>query len=301
MAQPSPSISAPEWLQDIVLPLVTPFKDDVLDLDAAQRLAAHYRDAGISALVLFGSTGEGNLIAPGEKARMFQAVREAVDLPLVIGAGGVDTREVGAALKRFDRLDPAGYLIPPPYYLRPSQEGILWHYRELAGMTGSPIILYDIAPRTGVGMTIETLESLFAIPHVVAVKACHRGLLEVLAQRQGIPGVCGDDVSLLAHLERGGMGAISAAAHVRPDLFVALARLIRMGLHPQACDLFKQLKPVVRLLYAEPNPAPIKKYLCQQGWLRDELRRPMTPASLELGLRLRRATDRLPAAVKASG
>jgi 4-hydroxy-tetrahydrodipicolinate synthase len=289
MTQPLPGM-----LDGIVLPMVTPLKNDEIDLAAAQRLALFYQKAGVRALVLFGSTGEGNLFDHAEKTRVIQAVRECVDLPLIIGAGGVDTREVAAAIKRYDKLDPAGYLVPPPYYLRPSQRGILWHYQKLSSTTGRPIILYDVAPRTGVAMTVETMETLGHLPNIVSVKACHANTLKVLTSRGNLPVYCGEDLALMDHWERGGAGAISAAAHVRPDLFLALQRLIRAGESARAKRLFQALKPVIRLLYAEPNPAPIKKYLSQQGLIEDELRRPMTPASPELGLRLKRAVERLP-------
>jgi 4-hydroxy-tetrahydrodipicolinate synthase len=282
-------------LDGVMLPMVTPFNNDAIDLAAAQRLATYYRDAGVSSLLLFGSTGEGNLIAHADKLRMFQAVRECVDLPIVIGAGGVDTREVAAALKRFDKLDPAAYLIPPPYYLRPPQAGIIWHYQTLAHATERPIILYDIVQRTGSAMTVETMETLFQMPNIVGVKACDPDILEVLVVRGIVPACCGEDTALLDYLDRGGRCAISAAAHVRPDLFVELLRLARTGNHAHAKHLFQALKPVIRLLYSEPNPAPIKKFLAQEGLISDELRRPLMPASADLGLRLRRAVDRLAA------
>lgn len=283
------------WLDGIILPMVTPFRNGAIDVNAAQRLAVHYRDAGVSSLVLFGSTGEGNLVTPSEQARMFEAVSEAIDLPLLVGAGGVDTRSVVASVRRLDRLMPAGYLVPPPYYLRPAQDGIVWHYRQIAQATVNPIILYDVAARTGSAMTVQTMETLYALPNIVGVKACDASLLGALVARSDMRVLCGEDRALLSHFERGGRGAISASAHIRPDLFVALFNYARAGHHEDANALFMVLKPLIRLLFSEPNPAPIKKYLAHEGWLCDELRAPMTPASNDLGLRIRRVVQRLPA------
>jgi 4-hydroxy-tetrahydrodipicolinate synthase len=277
------------------LPMVTPLRQGRVDLPAACRLARHYRDAGVSGLVLFGSTGEGNLITLAEKLEMIHAIRDESDaLPIMIGVGGVDTGGVAAAIRRLDATRPAGYLVPPPYYLCPSQAGILWHYRQLAWATDRPLVLYNIPKRTGVALTVETMEALARCPTIAAVKECNPAVLDALRQRGRIAALCGEDKTLLTHFLAGGRGAIPAAAHIRPDLFVAMMRLARAGRAEEARQLFDALAPVIRLLFAEPNPAPVKKALALQGLINDELRMPLTPASRALGARLQRAIARLP-------
>ena len=160
--------------EGIWLPMVTPMRAGHVDCEAAQALARYYRNAGIAGLVLFGSTGEGNLLSLPEKIDMIEAIRtDPHALPLVFGAGGVDTRGVAAAIRRLDKLSPAGYLVPPPYYLCPSQQGILWHYRQIAWATERPVILYNIPKRAGVAMTVETMETLAALPQFGSVKECN--------------------------------------------------------------------------------------------------------------------------------
>jgi 4-hydroxy-tetrahydrodipicolinate synthase len=276
--------------------MVTPLRQGRVDLPAARRLARYYRDAGMAGLVLFGSTGEGNLLTLTEKIEMIQAIREDADaLPIVIGAGGVDTGGVATAVRRLDVTQPAAYLVPPPYYLGPSQAGIIWHYRQIAWATGRPLILYNIPKRTGVQMTVETMETLARSPTIVAVKECNPSMLHTLRQRGRIAALCGEDKALLAHFRNGGTGAIAASAHIRPDLFARMMQLARNGREAEARDIFEALSPVIRLLFAEPNPAPIKKALALQGFISDELRMPMTPASRALAARLQRAIARLPA------
>jgi 4-hydroxy-tetrahydrodipicolinate synthase len=278
------------------LPMVTPLRQGRVDLLAAQRLARFYRDAGISGLVLFGSTGEGNLLTLTEKIEMVQAIRDDADaLPIMIGAGGVDTGGVATAIRRLDALHPAGYLVPPPYYLCPSQAGIMWHYRQITWATDRPLVLYNIPKRTGVQMTVETMEALARCPTIVAVKECNPTVLQTLRQRGRIATLCGEDKALLTHFHAGGTGAIPASAHVRPDLFVKMMRLAQAGQADAARDLFDALSPVIRLLFTEPNPAPVKKALALQGLINDELRMPLTPASRALAARLQRAIARLPA------
>uniref|UniRef100_UPI0039F03B92 4-hydroxy-tetrahydrodipicolinate synthase n=1 Tax=Bordetella sputigena TaxID=1416810 RepID=UPI0039F03B92 len=278
------------------LPMVTPLRQARVDFPAAQRLARHYRDAGVSGLVLFGSTGEGNLLTLTEKIEMIQAIRDDTPaLPIMLGAGGVDTGGVAAAIRRLDATHPAGYLVPPPYYLCPSQAGIIWHYRRIAWATDRPLVLYNIPKRTGVQMTVETMEALATCPTIVAVKECHPAVLQTLRRRGRITALCGEDKALLAHFSDGGLGAIPASAHVRPDLFVRMMRLAQTGQAEAARELHDALSPLVRLLFAEPNPAPVKKALALQGMIDDELRMPLTPASRALAARLRKVIARLPA------
>lgn len=281
--------------EGIWLPMVTPMRGGHVDLDAAQALARYYRNAGMAGLVLFGSTGEGNLVGTPEKIDMIEAITsDAHALPLVLGVGGVDTRGVAAAVRRLDRYAPAGYLVPPPYYLGPSQAGIAWHYRQIAWATERPIILYNIPKRAGVAMTVETMEALAAMPNFGAVKECNPSVLAALNARGRLDALCGEDLALLDHFLAGGRGAIPAAAHLYPERFVEIMQLARDGQAHAARELFEPLVPLIRLLFSEPNPAPIKRALAMQGLIADELRMPMTPASRELGSRLQRAMKRMP-------
>ena len=278
--------------EGIWLPMVTPMRGGRLDLDAAQALARYYRNAGLAGLVLFGSTGEGNLLSLPEKIEMIEAIAsDPHALPLVFGAGGVDTRGVAAAIRRLDKYRPAGYLVPPPYYLGPAQAGILWHYRQIAWATARPIILYHIPKRAGVTMTVETMEALAALPNFTAVKECNPSVLAALNARGTLTALCGEDLALTDHFLAGGRGAIPAAAHLFPDRHVEIMQLARDGHAEAARELFEPLRGLIRLLFAEPNPAPIKRALALQGLIADELRMPMTSASRELGQRLQRAMN----------
>ncbi|ARP96077.1 4-hydroxy-tetrahydrodipicolinate synthase family protein [Bordetella genomosp. 13] len=276
-------------LEGLWLPMITPMRQGRIDLYAAQALARRYREAGIAGLVLFGSTGEGSLLGVGEKCDMIEAVRsDDHALPVVVGATGIDTRSVAALVRRLDRLAPAGYLIPPPCYLRPSQAGIVWHYHQIAWTTERPVILYNIPERTGVAMTVDTIETLARDPQYAGVKECNPVLLMALNQRGQVRALCGDDTMLMEHFSSGGTGAIPAAAHLYPERFVAMMRAARAGHMDRAEALFAPLRKLIRLLYAEPNPGPIKRALSMQGLVADELRQPMMPASAGLTARLER-------------
>ncbi|MBV7486822.1 dihydrodipicolinate synthase family protein [Bordetella sp. BOR01] len=298
----APRENAPSAWAGLWLPLVTPLRDGYVDIAAMQALARRYAQAGVSGFVLFGSTGEGNLISIKEKFLACDAVRSAAPhLPVVLGVGGVEPMGVFQTIRKLERLQPAGWLVPPPYYLRPAPDGIVWHYRQIAWATRLPVIIYDVAKRTGTQLSIELIEYLCAHTTCVAVKECDALALAALNARQKLPGLCGEDTLFLDHFLQGGTGAMAAAAHVRPDIFMAVMALARAGHHDVAQTLFATLKPVIRLLYQEPNPGPIKKYLASAGLIADELRLPMTPASEGLASRLKQAIAKLPAEHEVAG
>ncbi|CAJ50319.1 dihydrodipicolinate synthase, partial [Bordetella avium 197N] len=278
-------------IEGIWLPLITPLRGSRVNLEALQALGRHYREAGLDGLVLFGSTGEGNLLHIQEKIDMIAALRaDPQCLPLMFGVGGVDTRGVAASMRRLERYEPVAWLTPPPYYLCPSQQGLLWHYRELSWATHRPLIAYNVPKRTGSALTVASLERLGSqLPNIVGVKECNPAALAALRERGSrIQAICGEDMALLDHWRGGGHTAIAASAHLFPRLHVRMRNLALAGDHTAASAAFSALRHLIRLLFAEPNPAPIKKALALQGWIEDELRLPMMPASEALADRLRK-------------
>ncbi len=283
------------------LPMVTPLRNEQVDLDAAQRLASHYAAAGVDGLIMLGTTGEGGLLNDAERFMLTAAVLEAVDglLPVMAGVGGVATHAVCEQVRRLDRLPLAGYLVPPPYYLRVSDEGIAWHMRSVASQTGKPLMLYNVPKRTGCTISPELAWRLAAHPQIVAIKECDPAGLRTLALQDLIGVFCGDDPLMLDHLLRGGQGIVPAAAHVRPDLFVRLLQYARTGREEAARALFRQLSPLIGLMFAEPNPAPVKAALALSGLVTAEVRRPLMPASSALVAQIDAAMALLPAGLTA--
>ena len=269
--------------QGIWVPMVTPFRDGEIDIAAAQQLASELAASGVDGLVVCGTTGEAAMLAAGEQGMLLDSVLEAVGprFPVVMGVGGSDTRSVIASVQRYNDHPLAGLLISAPAYVRPSQEGIVRHFQAIAGATDQSIVLYNVPARTGVNIAPRTAALLARDSHFVAIKEAGgqlQQLGELLLETQ-LDVLCGDDALLLASLSMGGHGAMSAAAQVRPDLYAQLYYLVKHGRHGAASALFKAMLPVIRLLFSEPNPGPVKAALAVQGKVRDELRLPMTPMS----------------------
>lgn len=268
----------------IWVPLVSPFtqsSDQQLDLDAMQRLAAHMIDGGVHGLVVGGTTGEAATLSEDEQALLLDAVIEVADgrCPVVMGIGGSDTRALAERVCRFDHRALAGYLISAPAYVRPSQLGIVRHFQALADQTKRPIIIYNIPARTGVNITLTTVELLAQNPQFCAIKESGGDVLQLteLIENTGLQVFCGDDTLILPTFLLGGHGAISAAAHIRPDLYVQLYELMQAGQVVQARAIFDTLLPLIRVLFSEPNPGPVKAALALQNRIQEVLRLPMTP------------------------
>lgn len=267
----------------IWVPLVTPFREGRVDLERLQRLAQQLIVQGVDGLVVCGTTGEPATLSDDEQDAVLRAVLEVAGAcPVLFGLCGNDTAAMVTALRR--RSDPAvaGYLISAPYYTRPSQTGIRLHFEALAAATDHPIVIYNIPYRSGVNIELETVQALARNPQFAAIKQSAgndpEGLAQLIAQTP-LAVLSGEDAMIFVNACLGGHGAIAAAAHIRPDLYARMFRLARSGELDAARRIADALRPWIRVLFSEPNPAPLKAALALQGLIEDGLRLPMTPVS----------------------
>jgi 4-hydroxy-tetrahydrodipicolinate synthase len=270
-----------QTFEGIWIPLVTPFRDGRVDLAAAARLAQYYASSGVSGLIVCGTTGEAATLADEEQDQLLVTVLAAVKCPVLMGLGSYDTAAAVQRARRFAKLGAHGLLATVPYYVRPSQGGIRRHFEAIADATALPVVLYNIPYRTGVNLEIETARALAQHPRIVAIKESGGDLNQLMDLLRETPlrVLCGEDHLIFTACTLGAHGAIAAAAHVRPDLFVAMHAHLRAGRLGEARALHDRLLPMVRALFSEPNPGPIKAVLARQGWIENELRLPMTSAS----------------------
>ncbi|NPT57983.1 4-hydroxy-tetrahydrodipicolinate synthase family protein [Paraburkholderia elongata] len=278
----------------IWLPIVTPLRNGEVDVDALQRLADYYLRTEISGFVALSTTGEAALLQESERLTVLQALTDVIGsrLPMLIGVGGSNTRDVLHDIQRYERWDSAGYLVSPPSYVCPDQAGVQWHFEQAALATERPIVLYNVPHRTGVTIAPDTVARLVEYGNIVAIKECVK---EHFSKLRGLPinVLCGTDEAFDDCLNNGGTGGILASAHVCTDLLVAVQELIRADRNADARNLFACLLPVLRLLFAAPNPSAIKALLAFDHSMTDETRMPITRASAQLVERLSTARDRL--------
>lgn len=270
--------------------LVTPFRDGQVDFPALRTLAAHLIDAGAAGLVVCGTSGEAAALEEGEQLAVLDAVLDVVPASrVVMGLSGNNQAALLARLQRIGHRPLAGLLVPAPYYIRPSQQGLVAFFTALADASPLPIILYDIPYRSAVSLELETLRQLARHPRIVAIKDCGGDLrkTQALIQDGVLDVLTGEDEQIFATLCLGGSGAISAAAHLRTADFVQLVAHLQRGELLAGRALFRELLPLIRLAFVEPNPAPVKSLLAMQGLIVDELREPMQRCSAALRDRLR--------------
>ncbi|MDH4582022.1 4-hydroxy-tetrahydrodipicolinate synthase [Pseudomonas sp. BN415] len=270
--------------------LVTPFNEGSIDFPALRRLARHLLDAGVSGLVACGTTGEAAALSKDEQLAVLDALLDEVPGDqLVMGVAGNNLTNVLAFQREVQRRPIAGVLVPAPYYIRPSQDGLLAWFGAIADASTVPVILYDIPYRTGVRLELDTLRQLARHPKVAAIKDCGGNpetTLALIADGE-LDVLTGEDGQIFNTLCMGGRGAIAASAHIHPQAFVRMADCIANGELDAARVIFQKLQPLIRLAFAEPNPAPVKSLLAMQGLIVDELRLPMQRSSATLLQRLR--------------
>lgn len=268
----------------VVTAMVTPFTPDgTLDLAGAATLVGHLIASGSDGIVVGGTTGESPTLRDDELWELVAAVRAAAgpDVRVVVGTGTNDTARTVERTLRAAEAGADAALLVTPYYNRPTQAGLRAHVRAVAGATDLALLLYDVPGRTGRELGVDTLADLASLPTIVGVKDATGGATkapEVLAATSGAPGGfavwSGADEVNLPLLAAGAVGIVSVAAHlVGPEL----AEMVRVaGTDPErARELERRCEPLVRALFLESNPGPLKALLAARGLPGGPLRLPL--------------------------
>ncbi|MEW2513115.1 4-hydroxy-tetrahydrodipicolinate synthase [Streptomyces sp. NPDC046870] len=265
--------------------MITPFTEEgALDLDGAQRLAAHLVAQGCDGLVLNGTTGESPTTTDEEKARLVAAVREAVGdgASLVAGVGTSDTRHTVELARAAGKSGADGVLVVTPYYSRPPQEAVAAHFLQVADASDLPVMLYDIPGRTGTRIEPDTMIRLADHPRIVAVKDCSYdflGTLKVL-RRTALAYYAGCDEHVLALYAVGAAGCVSTVANVVPDRVAAILAAFDAGDTDRAAGLQRALTPLTEAMMGAGLPGTVtaKALLTRLGLPAGPVRAPLLPA-----------------------
>lgn len=278
-------------LHGSICALVTPFDArEQLDFPALDRLLDWHLASGTHGLVLAGSTGEAALLGDEEYRALLAHVvaRVAGRIPVVAGIGSPSTRKSLAYARIAAEAGADAVLAVTPYYVRPTQHGLLAHYLHLAVESPLPVVLYNVPGRTGCDLLPETVAALAAHPRIVGVKEARpepermAALLKLQSARFAV--LSGDDPTALDAMLAGAQGTISVAANVAPRAF---ARLCEQALSANAAtrllatDLDAELRELYRVLGLESNPIPAKWALHRLGYLDAIHRLPLTPLSAQ--------------------
>jgi 4-hydroxy-tetrahydrodipicolinate synthase len=284
------------YLHGLWLPLVTPFRRGELDEHSLQRLVRHYAGGPIDGFILAATSGEGLTLSMAEVGRLVSVVRATLadcgnPKPICLGLAGAGTSGLKDVLDATAAWPIDGYLLSSPYYLRPSQRGLLEHFTTLADQAAFPILVYNIPYRTSVNIANETLLTLAQHPNIVGMKDCcadRAQSVDLLRRRPaGFRVLTGEDAQYYEALADGADGAILLSAHVETEGFAEGARHMKAGHADAAFSSWRQVAELTRLLFAEPSPAPAKYWLARTGLIDTaEVRSPIVEVSADLAARL---------------
>ncbi len=291
-------------LQGVYVPLITPFAaDGSVALDAIDVLCGHYLDAGCAGIVALGTTGESSALEADEQRAVIDrcaAVCAERGAQLIVGAGSNNTVKTVAAVEALQGTPAlAATLIVVPYYVRPSEAGIVEHFKAVAAASPVPVVVYNIPARTGRNLGPVGMLELANTPNITGLKQAQAALdaetLEILAGSPADFSVLGgEDTLLFPMMLMGGAGTISAAAHLCTTRFVAMIDCGLAGKVDDGRAHAEALLPVIQACYAEPNPSVFKGVLHSQGLIpTPDVRLPLVNAS-------RAAVDRALGAIDAA-
>lgn len=262
--------------------LVTPFKGNKVDWESLEGLVEFHIENGIHGIVPCGTTGESATLTHQEHNEVVEAVVKYVKkrVAVIAGTGSNSTQEAIDFTRSAEKAGADGALMISPYYNRPTQEGIYQHYKKVASEVHIPLIIYNIPSRTGSKIEPETLARLAEVKNIAGVKEATGSIdqaIEVLRLcGGGLEVYSGEDSLTFSLMALGGKGVISTAANVAPREMSQLTRACFEGDWEKGRSIQFQLIPLIRSLFIETNPIPVKTALSLMGKCRGDLRLPMT-------------------------
>ena len=275
--------------------MTTPFAGEDRDRIDHDQLAADARRleaAGVEGLVPVGSTGESATLTHDEHATVVETVVDAVDVPVIAGAGSNSTREAIDLSERAAEAGADGLLHISPYYNKPEPAGQYDHYRALADAVDLPQIVYNVPSRTGSNLDVDAVVRLAELPNVQGYKAASgdAGRISEIVERtrsNEFDVLSGDDGMTLPLMSVGATGAISVVANVEPERTGEMVRAALADDFERARGLHHELGPLTRTLFRETNPIPVKEAMALRGYGPAAVRPPLTRATEGTRERLR--------------
>jgi 4-hydroxy-tetrahydrodipicolinate synthase len=278
--------------------LVTPFRNNEVDVEALENMVEFQIQHGVSGLVPCGTTGETPAMSEEEDRIVVETVVRVANgrVPVVAGTGSNSTDMAIKYTRMAQEVGADGSLQVAPYYNKPTQEGIFRHFATIAESTDLPLILYNIPGRTSVTISAQIMARLAEIPNIVGVKDSTLSMnmiSDVISLcGEGFGVLSGDDPMTLPLISLGGVGVISVASNVAPGAVSDMVKALLEGDWERGRELHYELLPLFRALFIETNPIPVKTAASLLGLCSDEMRLPLIPMSGENLRRLQETMDR---------
>lgn len=270
--------------------LITPFKDGDIDYEALSRLIDFQISNGSDALVVAGTTGEAATLSDKERYTLYSYARErcAGRIKLILGTGTNDTRAALAHTKFAEGLGCDGVLLVTPYYNKGTNDGITRHYLTILESCSIPAIIYNVPSRTGVNLDLGIVERLAEHENAVGIKEASDSadrLVSLAALKDKLPLYAGNDTQIYTCLSLGGYGVISVVSNVVPRRIAKMCHDYASGMREESLSEQLKLLPLIRAVFKETNPAPIKYILANTAnrfgtpKISEELRLPLSKVS----------------------
>ena len=267
--------------------LITPFKNGKFDETSFRSLIDFQINSGTHGLVPTGTTGESPTLSHDEHNRIVEVCIEQANnkVPIIAGTGSNSTDEAIYLTKHAEKAGADAALVVTPYYNKPSQEGLLQHFTEIANSVNIPIVIYNIPGRSVIDMTNETMAKLYKLKNIVGVKDATGDIPRVYSTKSDVGKdyilLTGDDSTTLAFMTYGGHGAISVTSNIAPQLCSEFQNLCMDKKFYEASIINDQLMPLHRALFLESSPGPVKYAASVLGLCSEEVRLPVTTISKE--------------------
>ena len=264
--------------------LITPFKDNKLDVEAYIKLIHFHLKNGTNGLVPAGTTGESPTLSHEEHQQVIElCIKESKGtIPVIAGTGSNSTKEAISLTKHAEKVGANAALVVTPYYNKPTQEGLYQHYKAINDSCGIPIIIYNIPSRSVIDMSVYTMARLFELKNILGVKDA-TGVLDRVDEQKKKMGndfiqLTGNDDNAFEFNKRGGVGAISVTANIAPKLCSDFQKfsLSKSGNEQKEAErIDKILQPVHNSMFIESNPSPVKYAANLLNLCSDDVRLPL--------------------------
>jgi 4-hydroxy-tetrahydrodipicolinate synthase len=281
--------------------IVTPFKNDTsIDFAALGRVVNHVINGGVNYIVIMGTTGESVTLTKDEKQAIVSYVVEVTDgrVPLVVGIGGNSTQEVINTVRHTNLCGIDGILSVAPYYNKPTQRGLIQHFKAIATSSPIPVILYNVPGRTCSNITSETcLELAGACENIVGIKEASGDIAQIMRIIKGKSDnflvISGDDMMTVPIIALGGSGVISVLANAFPAATSELVANSLKSNFKSAREIQLRFLEMTDLLFIEGNPAGVKAMLTIMGLCQNSLRLPLVPVTRTIYTRIQKAIEEI--------
>jgi len=274
-------------LRGCMVALVTPMNTDgSINLDEWKQLINWHTNNKTSAIIIAGTTGESALLTQAEIDTLSQiAVKlcQQTSTKVIIGTGGIDPIKVIESNRKACENGADAVLIVTPYYLTLTQHALLQHFKYIAEHSTLPIILYNVPSRTAIDLQASTTSELAKVNQIIGIKEAKPDMsrIQQLVKIKDFAVLSGDDSSFVDALKAGAHGVISVAANVRPKAIKDICNHLQLGNIFEAEQINKQLIPLYKLLFIEPNPCPVKALMHHANMLSSGIRKPLVMTELK--------------------